>query len=184
MSNNVFENLSQMFASIAEEYMLRGKFKTNSTPAINQEIVALKQNVANILLSCEEFRCILKIHYSYQVGENLLTNLYKKENVTKQQIDDLFKESCNLIAGRIKKTLGDLDISISISIPVRTRGYDEFFFDRKDSDELSNELSWEMKFEENTLFMSAFIEIINKEKLKNIEFNLTNTSIEDEVELF
>ena len=188
MNIKVFEDLSELFASIANEHILRGKFTAATKPQNNEEVVALEQNIANILLSSVEFRCILKIHYGYQVGEYILKEIYKSETINKQKIDDLFKESCNLIAGRFKKTLDDIGVSVSLSIPVRTRGYDEFFFDKKDSDIQTMELSWKMENGDQCFFMSAFIEILDKDKaaLIKIEKNQVNPSsnIEDEVELF
>ena len=91
-----------------------------------------------------------------------------------------------MIAGRLKKCFEENEINVGISIPLKTSGIDELFFDRKELDKNSFELSWDMSDGEQKLTMAIFVEVIDYAAIEKINFELFSfTSNEDEdVEFF
>lgn len=180
------QNVSKLISELASEFLFRGKFNITKDPYVNKSNVILSKRVANILVGNPDVRFIIKIHYNESIGKNLIQKYSGIENPSEQKIDDLFKECCNLLAGRLKKIFEDNNFNIGISIPVKTRGIDEFFFDRKDSDDFSHELTWEMSNGEQSFFMAVFIEVINSTLIKQLDFDkvFSKNQDEDEVEFF
>lgn len=178
------QDVCKIVSDVASEYLFRGHFSPKETPYVNSQKVIFSKRVANILVGNTDLRFILKIHYNDFLGKKLLEKYSGVKESNPDKVDDLFLECCNLLGGRLKKSFEDINLNIGISIPVRTRGLDEFFFDRKDMDDLSHELMWEMSNGEDSFYMAVFIEVVNIVALEEINFEEISTSEEDDVEFF
>ena len=80
----------------------------------------------------------MKLHFLFSkphIRAGLTLTLSKENTIsflpTKKKIDDYFLESCNLVAGRVKHGLTEGNSDIGISIPIKTKGFDDLFFTLK-----------------------------------------------------
>jgi hypothetical protein len=177
------DNLSSQIQKLTETVLFNSSFKSKDSPKVINDKVVISKKVANILLGNNDFRLIIKIHYNDKVGSHLIGGT---DAMVAREVDDYFKEECNVLAGRLKKSFDENQINVGISIPLKTSGLDELFFDRKEMDKNALELSWEMSNDDNSLVVATFIEVIDYSSIDKIDFNsFSSKSDEDEeVEFF
>jgi hypothetical protein len=80
-------------------------------------------NMAVILVAGKDLTIVLKAHFFPKKTEAHLT-----AGRSRKQIDDFFREFCNLAAGAIKQGLLERDVICGISLPTILSGYDELIF--------------------------------------------------------
>jgi hypothetical protein len=140
---------------------------------------------AIILISGTEYRLTFKVHFPLkQVGS--MAGVASSdaggsaEEKLKAKSFDFLKEFCNFYGGSLKRAFADSEITMGISLPMLTRGFDEVFFPRADHRN-SFETFWEMKNDLGLVRCSLHIEAANPEKLKGLSITL-DSSDEGEIE--
>ena len=125
---------------------------------------------------------IFKIHYSTELGKILIKNSGNNLEISDQGIDDFFLESCNLAAGRIKSAFSGQETNLGISIPIKTKAFDDLFFNIQTDGEFCSEWHWDAVSEGYSVHLSVFLELLNLD-LK-IDPSLEETHQVDELEFF
>ena len=122
-----------------------------------------------ILVSGKAVRVTFKAHYMNKDAQYLAARVYgsKVDEVKKEQADDFIKEFCNLTAGLIKKSLEDATLSVGISLPLVTRGFDEIFFPVEGRKNTYMD-AWELNYAEASILCSALIEVFDDSVLDKV----------------
>ena len=91
------------------------------------------QYISLIMLHSDVLSVTLKGHFSLETARKSLAGRHGKpwQDIGKELALDYMKEMFNVAAGRIKSHLAANNISIGISIPFITRGFDELLFSDK-----------------------------------------------------
>ena len=86
--------------------------------------------MAMILVSGKDIKITFKVHFKTRSARHMAAQIYAKaaDDLTVDQALDFVREYGNLIAGSVKKSLLELNVSTGVSLPVVTRGFDEVFF--------------------------------------------------------
>jgi len=166
MEDSTSSRVASSVANLIKQVVFNGEFKVSSPPAQTVEKVIFGQKIANIVVAGPELRLILKIHYTDGLGEYFLKRYLNAKEFPSNKIDDFFLENCNLAAGRMKHGLVSEESSLGISIPIKTKGFDDLFFTLSTDGEFCSEWHWDFSSDDNvTVHCSLFIEILNN-KLK------------------
>ena len=169
-------------ALLSKTMLFNDEFEIESEIYKENERIIFGQKIANILVAGEDLRIIIRIHYTDQLGDYILHNYSASKVVTSQKIDDYFLECCNLLAGRLKQSFYENDFNVGISIPVKTKGFDDLFFAVTSNEDVTFEWHWDLTSgKESHVHFSLFIELLSDDKIKTMNFN-HDTS--DDVEFF
>lgn len=90
-------------------------------------VIAPWQSV--ILLANSQMRITFKAFFYLGEVRHRLGQLKreKTETITERLGHDLMKEFCNLTGGSLKRNLAKVNVSVGLSLPLVTRGFDEVF---------------------------------------------------------
>lgn len=88
-----------------------------------------------ILMSGPLMRVTLKVHFKIEDAKILVSSLYgsKASEIKTEQGLDFVREVCNLVAGSVKMGLAERGVNVELSLPVSTRGWEEYFFGSEDT---------------------------------------------------
>ena len=182
MDNSTSFRLASIVSSLTSNVIINGQFKRVADPYIKVEKVLHGYKIGNIVVAGADMRLILKVHYSYDSGKELMDRYMGIKDADKAKIDDFFLETCNLAAGRIKHGFGDNGNNLGISIPIKTKAFDDMFFNLRTDGEFSSEWHWDMAFEDKTLHCSVFVELLNLDM--QIDPSLEQVQEVEELEFF
>jgi hypothetical protein len=182
MDSSTSSRLANIIANLSSAVVFNGQFKKSGDVYQQVDKVLFGHRIANIVVAGSEMRMIFKIHYSEVLGKLLYTKFLNNPNPSMQMIDDYFLETCNLAAGRIKHGFGDEGTNLGISIPIKTKAFDDLFFNLKTDGEYSSEWHWDVSFEDITVHFSVFTELLNLEM--KIDESLEQVQEVEELEFF
>lgn len=111
-----------------------------------------------IMVSGPLIQICLKIHFKIEHVKAMASNLYgiSSDQMTDDQALDFVRELSNLIASAAKAELGNVGITTEVSLPVGTRGWEEFFFALEEQASVSD--CWRLVVSNGKLDLSANIE--------------------------
>ncbi|MBT7610463.1 MAG: hypothetical protein HN576_11955 [Bacteriovoracaceae bacterium] len=184
MSTQIFlKSIVRIIAEISEEYFIEGPSSIRDKPYVEKNVVIHDSNVSNILICNQDIRIIFKIHYDHKQANKLLKDTLHLD-YSNVQVDDYYLEACNLIAGKIKIFFTNKDMDVGISIPLKTAGFDELFFPVY-NDQYRIEYTWTLQTGQETVIMSAFIELIDP-KLQKVmkDIDIKDIKTDEDVEFF
>lgn len=119
--------------------------------------------MSQVVVSGPGLRVYFQFFFSAAVLKNWANQIYKnsKEIITLEQVHDFAKEYCNLVGGRLKKSLIKSGIKTGVSLPVVSRGFDRIFIS---ADDLKNCVvdEWVLCQENLSAICSTEIEVTNK----------------------
>lgn len=113
-----------------------------------------------ILLSGKDLQLTFKAHFFSDEARYLVATGLKKqpEQISQNNIQDFMKEYCNLVAGEVKASLSASGVTIGLSLPLITRGFDEVIFsDAVDARQFSD--WWRVSWDSGALTMSFVAEV-------------------------
>jgi hypothetical protein len=176
------ENIAKHVAYLTQSLLFNGEFILEKDPFSKTDRIIFGQKIANILVAGPDLRVIIRIHFTDAMGDDVLKKYLATKEVSIKKIDDYFLECCNLIAGRLKQSFAENDFNVGISIPIKTKGYDDLFFAVTSNDDVTFEWHWDLHHEINSrIHFSLFIEILTDSQLSKMQFK---QSPHEEVELF
>ncbi len=122
-----------------------------------------------ILLVGPSLQITLKAHYFNKAVHNILhKNFEFQSKISANMIMDFMREFLNLASGEIKASLAKHNISIGLSLPLITRGFDEVLFSDQIVDRAINDW-WQFKSDFGAIICSAEIEIFQPEEFKDLD---------------
>ncbi|MFZ4404734.1 MAG: chemotaxis protein CheX [Pseudobdellovibrionaceae bacterium] len=139
--------------------------------------------MALILIAGKSIRITFKVHFHEYVTRIVAANLYgkKPETLTVHQILDFIKEFCNLTAGGVKTQFETSNLTVGISLPLATRGFDDVFFPVPNQ-ETGFGTSWLLTVPSGQFKCSTFIEVMDPKALDNVSFEVVEKADDGEVE--
>lgn len=162
-------------AAVGEKYQI----SEVDNPKKNQVVFAPK--MAIILVSGDDLQITLKACFYTDEIQQVVSKVHgtKEEEVKSSLINDFMQEYCNLVAGKIKHLFVSSSISVGISLPFITRGFDQII-DAEDSPDLKHQDWWTLKFNnEGSVTLISTVELRNPVALESLSFD-SLTEIEDE----
>lgn len=136
---------------------------------------------AIILVSGSDYRLTFKVHFSLIHAKQIAIDpkdgasaALDSQNLNTKCFDYM-KEFCNLYAGSLKRAFADSNVSMGISLPLLTRGFDEVFFPKADFKN-TFEVFWDLTNQLGTVRCSLFIETLNVENLKKLNIKLDSSN--------
>ena len=121
----------------------------------------------------------IKIQFSTAMARSFVQN-GQNQAVPDSLSKDLIRELCNVIAGYVKQALADNQVLVMISLPLLSRGFDNFFLQassRKES--LADQ--WSLVYNQSVLHCSSLVEVAEEIKLDDFK---EKESSSGEVEFF
>jgi hypothetical protein len=183
MEDSVSFKVASAVANLIKQVVFNGEFEVKSPPVQKVDRVLFGQKIANIVVAGAELRLILKVHYTDSLGEHFLRKYLNAKEFPCNKIDDFFLETCNLAAGRMKHGLVSEESSLGISIPIKTKGFDDLFFTLSTDGEFCSEWHWDFVSKDDIVVHSSlFIEILNNNLTLNLQDQDANKV--DELEFF
>lgn len=181
-TNQASKNLAIHVTNLTQKLLFNSEFVLMEPPVTKVDRVIFGQKIANILVAGQDLRIIIRIHFTDLMGDIFLRRYSAAKEVNAKKIDDYFLESCNLIAGRLKQSLADHKFNVGISIPVKTKGFDDLFFTVTPNDDVTTEWHWDLISKNDIIIhFSLFIELLDDNEMSKISFQDFN---QEEVELF
>ncbi len=136
---------------------------------------------AIILVSGGDYRLTFKVHFTLLQATKFAIDGNDSETPTldpakvKIMSFDYMKEFCNLYAGSLKRAFADANISVGISLPLLTRGFDEVFFPKADFKN-TFEVFWDILNDLGGVRCSLFVEVINADNFKSLNIKLDSSN--------
>ena len=154
--------VASVIAKVIRDTLFNKELEMKAEPAREIDRVLFGQKIANIVIAGDEMRLICKLHYTDILGENIMRRSGSSGYISAQKVDDFFLECCNMVGGRIKQIFSDKNSNVGISIPIRTKGFDELFFTLGQGNEFCSEWHWDLiAADSTTVHCSVFIEILD-----------------------
>lgn len=180
MEQSISERLANIILNITTPVLFNGGLNVASPPSRTVDRVLFGQRISNIVVAGPDLRLIFKIHYTHEIGNLLLGNAGSVAN--EGVIDDYFKESCNIAAGRLKSRFEGQGTLLGISIPIKTKAFDELFYSVQSGGEYITEWHWDLSRDDISVHVSVFVELLNPEF--KISSSLEEVKVDEELEFF
>ena len=138
-----------------------------------------------ILLTGEHIKITIKLHFSNKDIKDIVFPIYGEpsaETISDQQAMDFVKELSNLTAGYLVQLFEEAGISLSISLPLGTRGFYEIFADYAPSSHPLLKYSdiWCLGQGETKIFGSVMVEISDVKALASLQTHEIAKADEDD----
>ena len=139
----------------------------------------LANNMVFLLVSGSALRVTFKVHFNITDGKDLAFLVFGgncPSDISSRQAIDYFKEYNNLVAGHIVTLFEKINIGLGMSLPLCTRGFYEVFSDYTEQDHpvITYSDFWELRVNDNTVYCSAMMEILDKKSLERLlDFEIT-----------
>ncbi len=116
--------------------------------------------MAQVLVSGSQIRITFRVFYNFPTLSDWARATFESQSeaISSNQIHDLAKEYCNLIAGQIKYSLGKNQVKVGMSLPFLSRGFDQVFLSLKKTDQIYMD-SWKILLGESFVTCSSNIEV-------------------------
>lgn len=146
--------------------------------------------MALVLLASDDMQLILKVHYDEVKAQGFMQRKFKKNTIfEREQVDSFFCELLNLIGVNIKNDFAKKGIHAAMSLPIATRGFDNFFFQTKDFKKNSSMQGvamvddlWSINLEELSLCFSFDCDVVHTsvfEKILSLSEDLKKSKAEE-----
>ena len=170
METTSSSQVASAIAKVIRDTLFNKELDMKAEPIRETDRVLYGQKIANIVIAGAEMRLICKLHYTDILGENLMRRSGINGYISTQKIDDFFLECCNMVGGRIKQIFSEKNSNVGISIPIRTKGFDELFFTLGQGNEFCSEWHWDLTASDSTtVHCSLFIEILDSTYIFNLD---------------
>lgn len=182
ISADASKEIANHVADLTKRMLFNNEYELEKPPYSEADKIIFGQKIANILVAGAEIRIIIRIHYTDAMGDEFLKKYSAAKEISYKKIDDYFMECCNMVAGRLKQSFAENDFNVGISIPVRTKGFDDLFFAVTSNEDVTFEWHWDLFSSVGTsIHFSIFIELLTDENVKKMVFKNDSN---DEVEFF
>jgi hypothetical protein len=125
-----------------------------------------------IMLVGPAFRVSLKIFYG--INEARRFSKARFSNLETQLDDrivfDFMKDFANLAAGAVKRSLGKIDLSVGIGLPLTTRGFDDVFAADGLADGVYTD-SWSLKSDQGEIICMLSLKVLEDAKVAGIRWS-------------
>jgi len=131
MSTLGFDDVKQQIQSVVQaqiaQFTQRNDLRLDPTDLAQ---VARYPWVALILITGADIKVTFKIYFKVRGAQSMIAPMFKlsASQVPTEDAVDFVRESCNLVAGRLKTVWAGLGFKTGISLPVVTRAFDDLFF--------------------------------------------------------
>lgn len=117
-----------------------------------------------ILMTSSDLRITFKVFYSNKTARKMAAHSMEvpETKVGNHTLAFYMREYVNLTAETVEKNLADNGITVGLSLPIVTRGFDEVFSEFTKFGSLS-ETKWRVETEAGSLFCCAIIQAIIKQ---------------------
>lgn len=158
-------------------------FEIDQSPLDDGNILA--HWVSMILASGSALRVTFKVHFMSRQMRKIASKSLDTEPKSIPYLDytDFAKEFCNLLVGQLKNIMHKNKITIGISLPLITRGFDEIFIR---NDRMSQQFKdlWRLKTGNCFVDCTSIIEIFDYSKLQNLVLKEESKNDDDEEIVF
>lgn len=151
-----------------------------------------------VLLSTDQMQIIVKTHFNFKTLEQLLKKAFKKNDfqVSFTFAQGYINEFSNLLGTKVKNSLNDNGILTGMSLPMMTRGFDNYFFEeyfktyRENPDQSQNydhfhfSEIWGLEVLEADFYVSMEVDVLSAElfeRLSTIDFTADEKEQESSV---
>lgn len=136
--------------------------------------------MAFIMVSGMSLRIMFKIHFNTSTAVSLLpkSSIGRSEDEVRRTAMDSIREQCNVIAGDIKASLTSAQITVGLSIPLVTKGFDEAVFNDKLDEGKSCDV-WQLKWGSRSVVCSSVVEVLEWAELENLHFEAEAEPLDD-----
>jgi hypothetical protein len=148
----------------------RSHFKIELSEVSNPDDFVYGYWMSFILLSGKDLQITVKCHFFSDEAGHLAAVALKRqlEQISQPNIQDFMREYCNLVAGEIKASLWGSKVTIGLSLPLITRGFDEVIFsDQTDSRQFSD--WWRLSWGSGSMIMSFVAEVYQPSALVDLK---------------
>lgn len=141
--------------------------------------------ISFILVASKPLKITLKTHYAIEDIKSLVAKTLCKEkaDINDDQVTDFMKEFCNLCAGNVKKQLLK-HVEMGISLPLIARGFDEIFMPAEKENLFKDYWKLQSQSFGITVVCSADLEIMDRDSIARMDFNVDGSSSNDEIDFF
>ena len=139
-----------------------------------------------VLLATDYMNIILKTHFDFSSILPILKKIFNTKDfeISQQMAESFMNEYSNLFGTKIKNSIYEIGIPAGMSLPVLTRGFDNYLFEEyfKSSANVSNVESvnkkrekyqysqvWKFTTDETTIFCSVEIDIMSQAAFEKLE---------------
>ncbi|NRA44633.1 MAG: hypothetical protein HRU09_06710 [Oligoflexales bacterium] len=139
-----------------------------------------------VLLATDYMNIILKTHFDFSSILPILKKIFNTKDIeiSQQMAESFMNEYSNLFGTKIKNSIYEIGIPAGMSLPVLTRGFDNYLFEEyfKSSANISNAGSsnkkretyqyskvWKFTTDETTIFCSVEIDIMSLLAFEKLE---------------
>lgn len=115
-----------------------------------------------ILISGRKLRITFKTQFANHMAQGFAAHMFRLEKglVSNSQAQDFMREFCNMTAGYLKNALERHQIALGISLPLLTRGFDDFFFSVSSINKVFMD-RWKFVSGDHVLYCAAVIEVLD-----------------------
>lgn len=138
-----------------------------------------------VLLATDHMNIILKTHFNFSSIQPILKKIFSEEDekITQQMAESFMNEYSNLFGTKVKNTLFDIGVPTGMSLPVLTRGFDNYLFEEyfrsaknlssgsQNADLFQYTDVWRYQTDQTTIHCSVEIDILSMpafDKLKQL----------------
>ncbi len=139
--------------------------------------------MALISVSGVQLHLTFKVQFSIEMARSYASEVLKNDRlgISNSHSKDFIRELCNLVAGNLKTKLAENNVTVGISLPLLSRGFDDLFFANSESSVQSID-RWQLVFKETTIYCCSIIEAIEDLSLSDKLNDSVSTS--GDVEFF
>jgi len=141
--------------------------------------------ISFILVASKPLKITFKTHYAIEDIKLIVakTLSHNETDITDEQVTDFMKEFCNLCAGNVKKQLLNC-VEMGISLPLIARGFDEIFMPAEKENLFKDYWKLHSKSFNVAVVCSADLEIMDRDSIAKMQFNIDGSSQNDEIDFF
>ncbi len=123
--------MMQYHSKLCLENHLGIKPHEKALPINHHEIPVYGFWLTLVLLSTENMHIILKTHFNFSTLRPILVKIFSNQeiDITMDMAESFMNEFSNLYGTKIRNELTSIGIPTGMSLPLLTRGFDNFFFE-------------------------------------------------------
>lgn len=147
----------------AKQYFHMPEFRDSSVDT--SQVPVFGHWMSMIMVAGSSLRLTYKVQYNTRDIYDLAGALSQGGPI---DVSDLMKEFCNVTAGLIKNRLENQQVKVGISLPMVTRGFDEFFH-KFQTGSFSSLDAWKLVAKESQFTCLLLVEIFDDSILKLVQ---------------
>lgn len=173
-SNNSLRALLREASAVqARQYFDDSPVALIASPPEHRLGQVLTRYIATVLLTCDELRIVLKVHFNpEQIRTYRESKGYSGNDLSDKQLIDFMKELSNQMGGRVCRIFDAHHIAMGMSIPLCTRGIYEIYADYQTKSGAITKFGdfWRLDGPFAFLYCSCYVEVTSSADFTAIQY--------------